>query len=138
MAFFCRRELALHSEVRLRVLLADADYYLALQKPRCWQEGLRQMEMAHAAAPRDYAIALGLATFLLEAGQTGRATLLLNENTAQAAAHPNVQQAEYDVTQGIGAALAGNNGDARRFLALALQADPHNRSAKAALALLTG
>ena len=138
MAFFCRREMALHPKLRLRVLLAYADYYLAPQKPRYWQEGLRQMEIVHAAAPREYAVSLGLAMFLLATGQTARADALLTRIAPSVAARSKAQQVEYDVTRGIGAALAGDGEEARSFLDLARKADPKNRAAKAAAALLPG
>ena len=137
LAAACRRELRRRPQQYLRVLLAYADFSIAQQKPRYWREGLRQMEMAHAAAPDDYACALGLATFLLEAGQTVRADLRLNKLAMQAKMRPKEQQTEYDITNGIGAALAGNQGDARRFLRSALQDDPHSQAAKSVLTLIS-
>ena len=136
LAAACRRELKRHPEVRLRVLLAEADHYLAGQQPEYWQEGLAQMELAHAAQPHDYACALGLAVFLLEVGQTPRADLLLAEIAPLAAGRPKEQQAEYDVTRGVGAALAGRQEEARKSLGAALKSDPRNKAAKSALALL--
>ena len=52
LAFICQRELERHPNLRLHILLAYADYNLAQQKPRYWQEGLTQMEMVYAASPR--------------------------------------------------------------------------------------
>ena len=135
LAAVCRRELKRRPEVRLRVLLAEADYYLAQQKPKYWQEGLAQMELAHAAQPDDYACALGLAVFLLKGGQTPRADLLLTEIAPKAQQRPKEQQAEYDVMRGISAALAGRQEEARKSLGKALKINPQNKAAKSALAL---
>ncbi len=135
---FCRRDLERTPSVRQRTILAYADYFLAQQKPKYWREGLSQIEIAHAAEPRDYACTLGLATFLLEVGQTARADALLNTLAKQAKTRPQEQQTEYDMTRGIGAALAGNEEEARSYLTLARKDDPKNGAAKATLALLPG
>ena len=138
MAAFCRRELRRRPQVYLHVLLADADSYLAQQKPRYWQEAREQMELAHAAAPHDDALRLGLAVLLLKSGQAmdqSRADVLLREIVLSSPRH-KVQPAEYDLTRGIGAALEGRTEEARRSFRDALQDDPHNQSAKSALALL--
>ena len=141
LAAACRRELRRRPAVYLRVLLAYADYYLAQQKPEYWREGLAQLELAHAAQPNDYACALGLAVFLLKSGQTARADLLLTKIAPQGQKRPKEQQAEYDVTRGIGGALMGRQEEARRFLGMALKNDPQkndpqNKAAQSALALL--
>jgi tetratricopeptide (TPR) repeat protein len=139
LAAACRRELRRRPQVYLRVLLADADYAIATQKPVYWEEARGQMEMAHAAAPHDDALRLGLAILLLKSGQAAdlsRASALLRE-IKPSPRWSQAQQADYDLTRGISAVLAGQDGDARRSLALTLKADPHNRPAKSALALLT-
>ncbi len=135
LAAACRRELERRPGVYLRVVLAYADYFLAQQKPNYWREGLAQMELAHAAAPRDYAFALGLATFLLETGQAHRANALLNKIAPRVQTHPKEQQTEYDLTRGVGATLAGQEQDAQAFFSLARKNDPKNQAASA-LALL--
>lgn len=137
-AVACRRELRRRPQVSLRVQLADADYYLAQQKPIYWQEGRAQMELAHAAEPHDDALHLGLAVLLLKSGQAAdqsRADVLLREIALSPPRH-KVQPAEYDLTRGIGLALAGDTNNGRRFLQSALQGDPHSQAAKSALALL--
>ena len=139
LAAACRRELRRSSQVYLRVLLADADYHLAQKKPIYWKEARAQMEMAHAAEPHDDAVRLGLAVLLLKSGQAAdlsRAAVLLGEIKPPSPHRSEVQQADYDLTRGISAALAGNKEDARRFLRSALQDDAHSRPAKSALALL--
>lgn len=136
LAAACRRELKRRPAVYLRLLLAGTDYDLAQQKPEYWREGLTQMELAHAAQPNDYACALGLAVFLLEAGQTARADLLLAEIAPQAQKHPKEQQTEYDITRGIGGALRGNEKEAQAFLTAALRNEPNNRAAKSAMNLI--
>lgn len=138
LAAFCRWNLERTPSVRQRTILAYADYFLAQQRPKYWREGLTQMEIAHAAAPHDYAVRLGLATFLLASGQTARADSLLKQIEPQALKQPKEQQTEYDITRGIGAALAGDEEEAREFLDLAQKDDPKNGAAKAALALLPG
>lgn len=139
MAFVCRRELRRRPEIRLRVLLADADYYISRQKPVYARDALEQMALAHAAAPHDDALRLGLAVLLLKSGQRSdlsRAAVLLRETAPPSPLRTKSPQAEYDLTCGIGAALAGDTNNARRFLGAALQDDPHNQPAKSALALL--
>jgi hypothetical protein len=132
----CRRQMRRRPEVRLRVILADAACHLAR-----WGEARTQMEAAHAAQPRDWAVSLGLAALLLKSGQApdaSRAGLLLDKIAPLLANRPPDQRAEYDATRGIGSALAGQTDDARRFLRLALKNDANNKAAKAALALLPG
>ena len=138
LAAACRRELRRRPQVYLRILLADADFNIARLKPAYWQEARTQMALAHAAAPCDDALRLGLAVLLLKSGQAedqSRAAVLLAEIASTQHRH-QVQPAEYDLTRGISAALAGHQAEARTLLALALQDDPHNRPAKSALALL--
>ncbi len=97
------------------------------------------MELAHAAAPHDDALRLGLAVLLLRSGQAAdltRAAVLLAEIAPSAPGRFPEQQAEYHLTRGVSAALAGHAEEARTLLASALQEDPHCRPAKAALALL--
>ena len=137
----CRRELRRRPDTRLRIMLADADFNLAAQKPKYLREALTQMELAHAAAPHDNALRLGLAVPLLKSGQAAglsRAAALLGEIPRPASPHAEVQPGDYDLTRGIAAALTGQDDEARRFLTLARQADPHNRPTMAALALLPG
>ena len=139
LAAFCRQDLKRRPSVRLRTILAYADYYMAQQKPQYWKEARTQMERAHDAAPQDDALRLGLAVLLLKSGQAAgrsRAAVLLSEIAPSAPGRSKMQQAEYDLTRGISAALAGHPAEARARLALALQADPHNQPASSALALL--
>ena len=139
MAAACRRELRRRPQVCLRVLLADADFNIARQKPRFLQEARAQMELAHAAAPHDDALRLGFAALLLKSGDAAdltRASALLREIAPSAPGRAKVQQAEYGLTCGVSAALTGSNDNARRFLTLAGQEDPHNQAAKKALAVL--
>ncbi len=139
LATACRRELRRRPQVYLRVLLADADCAIARQKPRYWQEARVQMEMAHAAAPQDDALRLGLAVLLLKSGiaaNQSRAAVLLGETAPSAPGRSKAQQAEYDLTRGISAALAGHPAEAQTLLTSALQNDPHNQPAHSALALL--
>ena len=140
LAAACRRELRRSSQNYLRVLLADADCYLAQQNPVYWKQARAQMELAHAAAPHDDALRLGLAALLLRSGSAAdlsRAAVLLGETAPSAPGRSKMQQAEYDLTRGVSAALAGHHDEARGLLTtLALQNDPHSRAAEAALALL--
>ena len=139
LAAACRRELHRRPQVYLRVLLADADFNIAQQKPVYWNEARTQMEMAHAAAPHDDALRLGVAVLLLKSGQAAdlsRAGVLLGEIAPSAPGRSKAQQADFDLTRGIAAALAGRQEEARTLLGSALQDDPHNRPAKAVLALL--
>lgn len=139
LAAACRRDLRRRPQVYLRVLLAESDYYLAQQKPVYRQEARMQMALAHAAAPHDDALRLGLAALLLKSGQqrdSARAAVLLGEIAPSSPLRDKRQQAEYDLTRGVGAALSGRTEEARRFLGAALQDDPQNQPAKSALALL--
>ena len=139
LAAACRRELRRRPQVYLRVLLADADYAIAQQKPVYWNEARTQMEMAHAAAPHDDALRLGVAVLLLKSGQAAdlsRGGVLLGEIAPSAPGRSKAQQADFDLTRGIAAALAGRQEEARTLLGSALQDDPYNRPAKAVLALL--
>ncbi len=140
LAAACRRESRRRPQVYLHVLLADAYFNIARQKPRFLREARAQMEMAHAAAPHDDALRLGLAVLLLKLGDAAdltRASALLREVAPSLPGRAKVQQAEYDLACGVSAALAGDSDNARRFLTLAEQGDPHNRAAKEALALLS-
>ena len=138
LAAACRRELRRRPQIYLHVLLADADYATALQKPVYWQEARTQMALAHAAEPHDDALRLGLAVLLLKSGQRAdqsRAAVLLSE-IAPSPRRSKDQQADYDLTRGIGLALAGDQEEARTFLTRALQDDPHSQPANSALTLL--
>jgi len=147
MAAVCRRELRRRPTLRLHILLAYADYFMARQKPEYWQEGVSQMEIAHAAAPSEFAVSLGFVVFLLASGraaEVSRAGLLLRKMSPPSVGpRPpsvgpwyNPQDAEYSIVRSIGAALAGHPDDARQFLGFVLQNDPKNTAAKAALSLL--
>ncbi len=139
LAAACRRELRHRSQIYLRIVLAYADYCISQQKPLFVRDALEQMALAHAAAPHDDALRLGLAVLLLKSGQRSdlsRAAVLLRETAPSSPLRTKSQQAEYDLTRGIGAALTGDTSNACRFLDAALQDDPHNRAVKSALALL--
>lgn len=133
----CRREMKRDDTPRLHIILAYAE-----AKQSHFTEARRQMEIARQREPHDGAIALALAAVRMKSdgpvALTDAAHLLDKATPAFPPAAAADSRADYIALRGVYAALMDHFDQAQRLLRAALRADPANRQAKAALALMPG